>query len=297
MTPPAFTVLVTDPNGRASTSSGRARLAEREPDVRVGRPVILAGGTAAFLPLAYTGKTSDSIDEATRLRHCSSTPHTRVIGEPAIWSNFQTVSKQQLKRGESIGFPLILLILLAGFGTVAAAVAPVALGAVTVFLSGAVIYWLSRSFTISVYVTNMASMIGIGVAVDYSLFIVSRFRRELHEGATQDERACGARWPARDGGRLQRRDRRGLARRALRDRRQRASLDGGRRDRRRLHLGARVGHAAARTARRGGNTHRPVRGCGCRGGRARKGATRCGRRWAARSHAAAGGRRSSAAPR
>jgi uncharacterized membrane protein YdfJ with MMPL/SSD domain len=187
VTPPAFIVLVTDPAGpRASLRRARL-LAAREPDVRAGRPVVLDGGKAAFLPLAYTGKTSNSIDEATRLRHLLVDAHTHVIGEPAIWSNFQTVSKEQLKRGESIGFPLILLILLAGFGTVAAAVAPVALGAVAVFLSGAVIYWLSRSFAISIYVTNMASMIGIGVAVDYSLFIVSRFRRELHDGAQQDD--------------------------------------------------------------------------------------------------------------
>jgi uncharacterized membrane protein YdfJ with MMPL/SSD domain len=187
VTPPAFMVLVTDPNGPRAHLQRARRLVEREPNVRVGRPVILDGGKAAFLPLAYTGKTSNSIDEATRLRHLLVDTHTKVIGEPAIWSNFQTVSKEQLQRGESIGFPLILLILLAGFGTVAAAVAPVALGAVAVFLSGAVVYWLSRSFSISVYVTNMASMIGIGVAVDYSLFIVSRFRRELHDGATQDD--------------------------------------------------------------------------------------------------------------
>jgi uncharacterized membrane protein YdfJ with MMPL/SSD domain len=187
VTPPAFMVLVTDPKGLRADLQRARRLAEREPDVRVGQPLILDGGRAAFLPVGYTGKTSNSIDEATRLRHLLVDAHTRVIGEPAIWSNFQTVSKEQLKRGESIGFPLILLILLAAFGTVAAAVAPVALGAVTVFLSGAAVYWLSRSFTISVYVTNMASMIGIGVAVDYSLFIVSRFRRELHDGATEDE--------------------------------------------------------------------------------------------------------------
>ena len=96
------------------------------------------------------------------------------------------MSKQQLARGEAVGFPLILLILLAAFGTVVAAVAPLALGFAAVFLSGAVIYWLSRSFEISIYVTNMASMIGIGVAVDYSLFIVSRFRRELREGSSKD---------------------------------------------------------------------------------------------------------------
>ena len=193
ITPPAFTVLVTG----ATNADVRRRLAEAAPIVRAdralraGKPRFLDGGRAALVPIAYTGVTSSSIDEATKLRHAivqtTAAVQTRVLGEPAIWSNFLTVSKQQLKRGESIGFPLILLILLAGFGTVAAAAAPVALGAVAVFLSGAVIYWLSRSFAISVYVTNMASMIGIGVAVDYSLFIVSRFRRELHNDATPDE--------------------------------------------------------------------------------------------------------------
>src|SRR5205814_4420530 len=90
----------------------------------------------------------------------------------------------QPARVEAVGVPPFLLMLLPRCGTVGAAVAPLALGAAAVFLSGAVIYLLSRSLVVSVYVTNMASMIGIGVAVDYSLFIVSRFRRELHQGKT-----------------------------------------------------------------------------------------------------------------
>jgi uncharacterized membrane protein YdfJ with MMPL/SSD domain len=186
--PPAFTVFVTGRGARARVAAVQ-RLVAKQPHVRPGRPFVR--GSAVFLPLAYVGKSSNAIDEATRLRRAlvqtTATAQTRVLGEPAIWSNFQDVSKKQLARGETLGFPLILLILLAGFGTLVAAVAPLALGFAAVFLSGAVIYALSRSFEISVYVTNMASMIGIGVAVDYSLFIVSRFRRELHEGATPDE--------------------------------------------------------------------------------------------------------------
>ncbi len=186
--PPAFTVFITGPQGRARVAAVQ-RLVAAQPNVQPGRP--FSRGNAVFLPLAYVGKSSNAIDEATHLRRAlvqtAATAQTRVIGEPAIWSNFQDVSKQQLARGEALGFPLILLILLAGFGTLVAAVAPLALGFAAVFLSGAVIYALSRSFEISVYVTNMASMIGIGVAVDYSLFIVSRFRRELHEGAKPDQ--------------------------------------------------------------------------------------------------------------
>ncbi len=186
--PPAFTVLITG-SGAQGRAAAVQRLVAARPSVRPGRP--FGRGKAVFLPLAYVGKSSNAIDEATHLRRAlvqtTAAAQTRVIGEPAIWSNFQDVSKKQLARGETLGFPLILLILLAGFGTLVAAVAPLALGFAAVFLSGAVIYALSRSFEISIYVTNMASMIGIGVAVDYSLFIVSRFRRELHEGASTDE--------------------------------------------------------------------------------------------------------------
>jgi uncharacterized membrane protein YdfJ with MMPL/SSD domain len=190
--PPTFTFFVT--GSRAGVVRARLGTIRRtisgDPRLRAGAAVLLEDGRAAFLPVSYRGATSNSIDEATRLRHAlvqtSPVLQTRVLGEPAVWSNFQQVSKQQLARGEAIGFPLILLILLAAFGTVVAAVAPLALGFAAVFLSGAVIYWLSRSFVISVYVTNMASMIGIGVAVDYSLFVVSRYRSELGRGSTPD---------------------------------------------------------------------------------------------------------------
>jgi uncharacterized membrane protein YdfJ with MMPL/SSD domain len=184
VTTPVFTVFIQGGDVHRRVADVR-RIVGGLPEVRAGAPLYRHG--AALIPVTYSGKTSNAIDEATTLRHHLVDPTTKVIGEPAIWSNFQTVSKHQLARGEELGFPLILLILLAGFGTVVAAVAPMALGFAAVFLSGAVIYALSRSFEISVYVTNMASMVGIGVAVDYSLFIVSRFRRELHEGATRDE--------------------------------------------------------------------------------------------------------------
>jgi uncharacterized membrane protein YdfJ with MMPL/SSD domain len=192
---PVFTVFVTGrtPAGVTARLRHARRLASADSGVVPGRVVRLDGGRAALLTLSYRGRSSNAIDEATRLRRAlvRTTPavQTRVIGEPAIWSNFQDVSKKQLARGEAIGFPLILLILLAGFGTLVAAVAPLALGFAAVFLTGAAIYALSRSFEISVYVTNMASMIGIGVAVDYSLFIVSRFRRELHAGGADKAQA------------------------------------------------------------------------------------------------------------
>jgi uncharacterized membrane protein YdfJ with MMPL/SSD domain len=192
-TSPALSVLVTGRSaGAVDRRLGEVRAAlAHDPNLRPTRPRLFAGGSAALLPVTYLGPTGGAIDVATRARDAlvqtSSETRTRVIGQPAIWSNFQDVSKQQLARGEATGFPLILIILLAGFGTLVAALAPLAVGFVAVFLTGAAVYWLSHVLEMSIYVTNMASMIGIGVAVDYSLFVVSRYRSELKAGATPDE--------------------------------------------------------------------------------------------------------------
>ena len=90
----------------------------------------------------------------------------------------QELSKQDLAKAEASGFPIVALILLVVFGSLAAAALPLALGFVSVIVTGALIYFISLQMTTSVFVTNMASMIGIGVAIDYSLFILARYREE-----------------------------------------------------------------------------------------------------------------------
>ena len=86
------------------------------------------------------------------------------------------------RKAEASGFPIVALILLVVFGSLAAAALPLALGFVSVIVTGALIYFISLQMTTSVFVTNMASMIGIGVAIDYSLFILARYREERERG-------------------------------------------------------------------------------------------------------------------
>jgi uncharacterized membrane protein YdfJ with MMPL/SSD domain len=111
---------------------------------------------------------------------------THLIGQGALWAGMQDLSKEDLAAAEGIGFPIVLLILLAIFGSAAAALLPVALGLVAVMVTGALIYGLSLITGMSVFVTNMASMIGIGVAVDYSLFVLARYREEIAAGQDPD---------------------------------------------------------------------------------------------------------------
>jgi uncharacterized membrane protein YdfJ with MMPL/SSD domain len=105
-----------------------------------------------------------------------------LLGEGALRAGLAATSKRQLAHAELIGFPLVLLILVFIFGSLGAALLPVVLGITIVVITGAAIYALSLMFSLSIFITNTASLLGIGVAVDYSLIIVARVRQELGSG-------------------------------------------------------------------------------------------------------------------
>ena len=110
-----------------------------------------------------------------------------LVGQQALWAGMQDLSKEDLAAAEATGFPIVLLILLAVFGSLAAAALPLALGFASVGITGAGIFFLSQATDMSVFVTNVASMIGIGVAVDYSLFVLARYREEMRAGREPEE--------------------------------------------------------------------------------------------------------------
>ena len=191
---PGLGVVVSGPSkAEVREARGRRACVRRDASPRLPRAG-RAGRTRprCLLPLTTTVTDDEAIAIAEKLQaHLeqeSKTTTTAVIGGPAIWAATRPVTKKELEHGESIGFPIIFLILLGVFGTLVAAVAPLALGFVAVVITGALIYWLSYIYSMSLYVTNMASMIGIGVAIDYSLFIVSRFRTELQRGSGRSSR-------------------------------------------------------------------------------------------------------------
>ena len=159
---------------------------------RQGRRQLLGAGET-IVPLRSDQSSDKLIDSAATLREDLEpgsavggvTPY--LIGQPTIWAGLQEISKEDLSKAEGSGFPIVALILLIVFGSLAAAALPLALGFVSVLVTGALIYFISLQMTMSVFVTNMASMIGIGVAIDYSLFILARYREERESGLDQRE--------------------------------------------------------------------------------------------------------------
>ncbi len=146
-------------------------------------------------PLAVTGTRDDVLKAAARLREelkvgeVTDGVQPYVVGQQALWAGMQQLQQEDLEKAETTGFPLILIVLLAVFGSVLAALLPVGLGVAAVIITGAVVFFISLAITMSVFVTNVASMLGIGVAVDYSLFVLSRYREDLREGARPREEA------------------------------------------------------------------------------------------------------------
>ncbi|MGH2984307.1 MAG: MMPL family transporter [Solirubrobacterales bacterium] len=189
---------LTSQEAAAALDRTTAKVSEAD-DASLAAPVAarataeLAAGRVAVAPIDAKGDADALVDTATQLRDELSpgeaeggvTPY--VVGQPAMWAALSEISKEDLESAEVTGFPIVALILITVFGSLAAASLPLALGFVAVTITGAVIYLLSQQLEMSVFVTNMASMIGIGVAVDYSLFILARFRESVRAGRSSAE--------------------------------------------------------------------------------------------------------------
>ncbi|BBZ73011.1 MMPL family transporter [Mycobacterium paraseoulense] len=110
-----------------------------------------------------------------------------VIGQGALSAAAAQNTKHDIAAAERWNLPVILIVLLAVFGSLAAAAIPLALGVCTVVVTMGLVYLLSAYTTMSVFVTSTVSMFGIALAVDYSLFILMRFREELRSGREPKE--------------------------------------------------------------------------------------------------------------
>jgi uncharacterized membrane protein YdfJ with MMPL/SSD domain len=152
------------------------------------------GMEAALRPVDIHTSVREAIARAVDLRKALDLGKPRdgpvtmeLVGRAALVAAVQEESRQDVRQAEALGAPVVLLILLVVFGSFAAATLSLLTGAASVVVTGALIYLLSMQFAVSVFVVNVASMIGIGVAVDYSLFMLARYREEIAAGCSEEQ--------------------------------------------------------------------------------------------------------------
>jgi RND superfamily putative drug exporter len=112
-----------------------------------------------------------------------------VTGQPASNVDVRTVSEQDLQRAELVTLPIVAVLLLLVFRTVVAAALPLVLGVSSVVLALAAMYLVTLKTDVSIFALNTATMIGLGLGVDFSAFIVNRFEEELDAGLAPAEAA------------------------------------------------------------------------------------------------------------
>jgi RND superfamily putative drug exporter len=182
-----FTVVFRAP--RSARAGLQRRLAAAARVVPTGRATALQVGAGVLW---------GEIDTTLDLQHAKGyTPAVRrglrgpppalVTGQPAIQHDLEPVLASDLRRGEAIALPIALLVLVAVLGLSLAVVIPFVFAACTITATLAIVYGLAHAFTMVSYVTNLVELIGLGLAVDYSLLVVYRFREELaRAGGAED---------------------------------------------------------------------------------------------------------------
>ena len=143
--------------------------------------VELRGRAPAFASMTF-GRLPPGLYASVRAKVRSDTLEVATVGAAAMNHDFAEVTREDLRRSELVVLPLVLALLLLVFGSAVSATLPLLVGvlAVAAGLAGTVV--LGRLTSVSAYANNIVSMVGLGVAIDYSLFVVSRFREELRRG-------------------------------------------------------------------------------------------------------------------
>jgi putative drug exporter of the RND superfamily len=108
--------------------------------------------------------------------------HGRLAGPSAIYRDMEVVSNEDLRSVEIVTLPIAAVVLLLIFGSVVASALPVLMAPISVTMALATIYLVGHRVDMSIFVLNTASMLGLGIAIDYSLFMVNRFREEIGLG-------------------------------------------------------------------------------------------------------------------
>lgn len=183
-------------NGRQASAAGRALVGElaaepgvvfvRDPWTSPTPSMLSADRHSALLMLAVAGDDQHKTRTAERLirKYAGARPPLRVeaSGRLSVNRYAEEQSRRDLVSSEMIGVPLVSAVLLLVFGSVLACALPLAMGLVSVTGAMAVLDQLARHYPVNVFALNILTALGFGLAVDYSLIMVTRFREELDRG-------------------------------------------------------------------------------------------------------------------
>jgi RND superfamily putative drug exporter len=161
--------------------------AQQDPVQAALGPIPSEDGKAVLFSVVLHGTADEADKYADRfaaIRNAATTGgvHAFTLGQVTSSADFKKVSEEDLKFGESIGIVVALVVLLLVFGAAVAGVTPLIMGIFAISVTLGITALIGTIWKFSFFVPNLISMMGLAVGIDYSLFIVSRYREERARG-------------------------------------------------------------------------------------------------------------------
>ncbi len=150
--------------------------------------LVSADRHTTIIPLAMTGSLSTAEKNVEKLQSVlnrnarESGYRILTTGTASSNNDFNHLSETDLRKAELLGIPIALVILVLVFGTLIAASLPLILAGFSIIIAIGITALIGQKFEMSFFVVNMITMMGMAVGIDYSLFVVSRYREELIRG-------------------------------------------------------------------------------------------------------------------
>ncbi len=160
---------------------------QANPQVAALGPIASQDGSAVLFSVVLvkdSDQTATLVDplDAIQAKYSTGGTNFYMLGEPTSTADFKKISEDDLKKGETIGVIVAIIVLLIVFGSLIAGVTPIIMGIFAIGVAFGVVGLLGEVWRWSFFVPNLISMMGLAVGIDYSLFIVSRYREERQRG-------------------------------------------------------------------------------------------------------------------
>jgi RND superfamily putative drug exporter len=153
-------------------------------DQNAAAGLVSSGRDATLIPVPIKDDEIETVDDLRAILDDHREPGytTQMAGQATLFADFSTIAEEDARKGESIGIMAALIVLVVVFGAIVAALLPVGIAIGAIALSLGLVSLVGQLVEFNLFVVNMISMIGLAVGIDYSLFIVSRYREERKKG-------------------------------------------------------------------------------------------------------------------
>ena len=184
-TSPSFQAFAEQLAAKVRTNPGITNVVT---DLSLGSPLVSSNDHAALIPLrAASDADIKPVVHAAQSANGNGGFSVAVTGEHTVGNDFNTLSASDLQHGEvEFGLPIAIVVLLLVFGAVVAGLMPMLMAILSILVGLGIATLVGEEFHLSVFIVNMMTGMGLALGIDYSLFVISRFREERAAGLDKE---------------------------------------------------------------------------------------------------------------